>query len=146
MGRRAIIIGPMRILVACTALVTLAACTNWHAVEVTPAEYLRDNTPDVVRLTRSDSSHIRLRAPMLRGDTIVGLTGQGSPRGTARQVMVPLSSVHGMAVPRFSAAKSAGVAFLFSFSPAPPALRWGGGLFLGFLRAWCSPPPPQPSL
>ena len=93
----------MRILVACTALVTLAACTNWHAVEVTPAEYLRDNTPDVVRLTRSDSSHIRLRAPMLRGDTIVGLTGQGSPRGTARQVMVPLSSVHGMAVPRFSA-------------------------------------------
>src|SRR2546430_16848382 len=118
----------MRIWVACTALVTLAACTNWHAVEVTPAEYLRDNTPDVVRLTRSDSSHIRLRAPMLRGDTIVGLTGQGSPRGTARQVMVPLSSVHGMAGPRFSPAKTAGDCFSFSYSPAPHPLHLWGGL------------------
>ena len=118
----------MRILVACIALVTLAACTNWHAVEVTPAEYLRDNTPDVVRLTRSDSSHIRLRAPMLRGDTIVGLTGQGSPLGTARQVMVSLSSVRGMAVPRFSAAKSAGIAFLFTI-PLAIAACTGGGVF-----------------
>jgi len=117
----------MRILVASIALVTLAACTNWHAVEVTPAEYLRDNTPDVVRLTRADSSHIELRAPMLRGDTIVGLTGQGSPGGTARQVMVPLFSVRSMAVPRFSAAKSAGIAFLFTI-PLAIATCTGGGV------------------
>jgi len=117
----------MRMLAPCLAIVTMIACTSWHAVDVTPAEYMRANEPEVIRLTRSDRSRISLRAPVLRGDTIVGLTGAGS--GSARQVSVPLSSVSGLAVPRFSTAKTVGLSFLITIPVAIAGCSGGAGPF-----------------
>jgi len=119
----------MRLWAACLGLVTLVACTSWHMVDLTPAEYMRGNEPEVIRLTRSDNSHISLRAPVLRGDTIVGLAGAGSEGGTARQVKVPLSSVSGLAVPQFSGAKSAVLTFLFTIPVAIAGCTSGTGPF-----------------
>lgn len=102
----------MRTLAPYLGILLVAGCTAWHRVEVTPAEFLRDNQPDVVRVTRSDSSHINLRAPALHGDTIVGLTGQGTTRGISHTQAVPLADVTTLEVTRFSASKSAWFAVL----------------------------------
>lgn len=105
----------MRMLAPCIGIVTFVACTSWHAVEVAPAEYLRDNHPTVVQLIGSDSSRLNLRSPELRGDTIVGLSGTGSANSTAGQMRVSVSSVRGVEVERFSATKTTGLSLLLTY-------------------------------
>ena len=84
-----------------------AACTSWNKVGPTPAGYLETHRPEKVRLTRLDSSRIDLRAPRLRGDSVLGIVGGGlAVTDTARQVAVPLHDVYFIEVRQFSPGKT----------------------------------------
>ena len=85
-------------------LAYLPACSSWQAVGPSPEEFVRTRAPATIRVTRNDSSRVELRAPAVRGDTLVGTVGGGLARDNqARQLAVPLSEAHSVAVRRFSA-------------------------------------------
>ena len=60
-----------RAIASALALGVLGACDTWQVQDVTP-EALLAKTPDVIQITRLDSTRIELRVPRLIGDTIVG--------------------------------------------------------------------------
>ncbi len=60
-----------RAITSALALGFLGACDTWQVQDVTP-EALLAKTPDVIQITRLDSTRIELRVPRLIGDTIVG--------------------------------------------------------------------------
>ena len=97
--------------VACVVLFMYSsACTSWHVVGLTPAEYLQTHRPHEVLLTRTDSSRMSLRTPVLRGDTLLGTVGGGLTLGdTAHHVTIPLTEVQTMAVRKFSPGKTVGL-------------------------------------
>ena len=57
------------------------ACTSWRVVGPTPPEYLQTQRPGEIRVTRTDNSQVKVRAPPLAGDTLVGTVGGGLVRG-----------------------------------------------------------------
>ncbi len=115
-------------IVACVAfLIYSLACTRWHVVGPTPADYLQTHRPSEVRLTRSDSSRISLRTPVLRGDTLVGTGVGGLALGdTARTLGIPLSAVRAMAVHQFSLGKTLGLYLIITLPVYIIACSGGG--------------------
>lgn len=61
-----------RSITAAIALWLLGACSTWQVQDVTPQALLETRSPDVIQVTRMDSTRIELRVPRLMGDTIVG--------------------------------------------------------------------------
>jgi hypothetical protein len=115
--------------VACVVLVIYAsACTSWHVVGPTPAEYVQTHSPREVRVTRTDSSRANLRTPFLRGDTLLGTVGGGLAVGdTARRVTIPLTDVGAVAVRKFSLSKTLGLYFVIVLPLYAIACGGGGG-------------------
>ena len=88
----------------------LTACSSWRVVGPTPAEYLQNQRPGEIQVTRTDSSRVKLRAPALLGDTLVGTVGGGLARGdTAHQISISLRDVRSVEVRRFSFGKTFGL-------------------------------------
>ena len=90
----------------------LPACTSWHVVGPTPAEYVQSQRPGRIQVIRTDSSRVRLRRPAILGDTLVGTVGGGLVRGdTAHQVRVALGDVRAVEVRELSIGKTLGLCF-----------------------------------
>src|SRR2546423_15100517 len=71
----------------CTATLLLlalqgTACQAWHAEDVAPQEVLAAQQPTQLRVTRADGKQFVLEHPVLRGDTLEGVSqlgGDGTP-------------------------------------------------------------------
>ncbi len=63
-------------------------CTTWGAVDEPPWRVLGPEGPDLVRVTRADSSQIVLADPAVRADSLVGLAQPASD-----SVSLPLTDV-----------------------------------------------------
>lgn len=100
-----------RRIVACALLCTfLAACSSWRVVTPTPTEYFQNQRPGEVRVTRTNSSQVTLRAPALLGDTLVGTAGGGLVQGdTARHISVPLRDVRTLEIRKVSVTRTLGL-------------------------------------
>jgi len=91
--------------VACALLLCyLAACTSWHVQEgVSPRQFITNEHPRVVRLTRTNGSRLELDDPrVVAGDSLTGIRNTVLSR-------VAVSDVTEVATPRFSPAKTIGV-------------------------------------
>jgi hypothetical protein len=58
-------------------LMVAMGCARWQPQGLTPRAVIERDHPDQVRITLRDSSRMDLRAPVIRGDTLRGLTEQG---------------------------------------------------------------------
>jgi len=97
---------------ATAALVLLAylpACTSWQVVGPQPEQFVQQQAPGMIRVTRVDGTRVQLAAPEVRGDTLVGSLKDGTARDTARQLGVPLSEVGSVQVRKFSAMRTLGL-------------------------------------
>ena len=90
---------------ACALLLCyLAACTSWHVEnEVSPTQLISTKHPRVVRLTRTNGSHVEIDHPQIAaGDTLTGIHNTVLSR-------VAVSDVTQVATPRVSAGKTIGL-------------------------------------
>jgi len=88
----------------------VTACSSWRMVGPTPAEYVQNQRPGEIQVTRTDGSQVILRAPALLGDTLVGTVGGGLVRGdTTHQISISLRDVWNVEVRRFSFGKAFGL-------------------------------------
>ena len=76
------------------------ACVSWQAVSAPPDAYIRDQTPDRVRVTRNDGSQLMLEAPEVRAGAIVATQSPGA---------VLLGDVRAVEVERISILRSVGI-------------------------------------
>jgi hypothetical protein len=90
-----------RRLIAYTLLLWyLPACTAWHVVEgVSPEHLIATRHPDVVRVTRPDSSHMVLYEPRVAGDR---LSGVHYTMLTARDLSVIVSDIKQIEIRKIS--------------------------------------------
>jgi len=85
-------------------LLFLPACTAWHVEKgVSPEQLIATKHPNVVRVTRPDSSNIVLHQPRIAaGDSLSGLHNR-APSSVA------VSDVTQVAIRKFSAGKTIGL-------------------------------------
>ena len=91
--------------IACALLLCyLAACTSWHVHDgVSPQQFITTEHPRLVRLTRTNGSHIEIDNPEIAaGDTLTGIHNTVLSR-------VAVSDVTQVATPRVSAGKTIGL-------------------------------------
>ena len=99
------------------ALVLITGCQGWRTVTPNPEVYVKEHTPDRIRVTRHDSSRLEIRAPQVRSDSLVGTTGGGLARGdTIRMVGVPLSEVSQVEARQGDAGKTLALVALITVS------------------------------
>ena len=82
----------------------LAACTSWHVEEgVSPLQFITAERPRLVRLTRTNGSHVDIDNPEIAaGDTVTGIHNTALSR-------IAVSDVTQVATPRVSAGKTIGL-------------------------------------
>ena len=90
----------------CTAtllFVTLqgTACQAWHTEDVAPQAVLATHQPTQLRVTRTDGKQFVLQHPVLRGDTLEGVSQLGG-YGTPAPVRIALTDVRQVATRGFS--------------------------------------------
>ena len=90
----------------CTATLLLlvlqgTACQAWHAEDVTPQEVLATDQPTHLRVTRTDGKQFVLQHPVLRGDTLEGVSQLGG-YGTPLPLRIALTDVRQVATRGFS--------------------------------------------
>lgn len=79
----------------------ISGCATWSVIAPNPEEYVNAHNPDEVRVTEVDNSSLVLRAPQVRADSIIGVTGGGLKKDDPlRTVGVPLERVKTMEVRR----------------------------------------------
>src|SRR3954447_717056 len=74
------------------------ACTSWQVQSTAPSDVVAAH-PDVLLVTRSDSSRIELRRPEISGDTLYGTGGKDRKAGP-RTDGIALADVAHVAVRR----------------------------------------------
>jgi hypothetical protein len=52
------------------------ACSTWQVQSVEPREYIEAHHPTQVKLYRADGKVLKLKAPRVEGDSIVGQAGR----------------------------------------------------------------------
>ena len=92
----------------CTAtllLMTLqgTACLAWHTEGVAPQVVLATQQPRALRVMRTDGRQLVLQHPVLRGDTLVGISDQ------QEEVRIALTDVRQVATRGFSAGRTVGL-------------------------------------
>lgn len=80
----------------------LSACHSWHTQPVSPQQVLAQN-PSEVRVMRTGSSKLLLRAPSITNDTLRGV-GKDS-----QEVVISLKQVDSLQVKRPNTAKTVGL-------------------------------------
>src|SRR5437899_12654281 len=90
--------------VAFLMLLSGSACYEWHAEGLAPAALIARRQPTVLRVTFTDSSHVILQRPALRGDTLLGI---GQDHGGADSMRIPLANIRELATSRVSATRTA---------------------------------------
>jgi hypothetical protein len=126
-------------------LLYLPACTSWHVGTPTPAQFVETEHPQTVRVTRTDGTTLELKAPVVRGDSLVGTVGRD------RTVSLALSDVRSVEVKRTSTGKTvllvgAGVVVVVAVllaslrSALSEALRQGNRLSPDVVPTWRAGP------
>jgi len=92
----------------CTATVLLmtllgTACLAWHTEGVAPQVVLATQLPRALRVMRTDGRQLVLQHPVLRGDTLVGISDQ------QEEVRIALTDVRQVATRGFSAGRTVGL-------------------------------------
>ena len=77
---------PVIVIAASTLLPVLAACTSWSPATVGPVELIDSESPDAIRVNRTDGTSVVIDDPRIEGDSIVGVerrcrNGAGAQRG-----------------------------------------------------------------
>ena len=90
----------------CTATLLLlalqgTACQAWHAEHVAPQAVLAAQQPTQLRVTRADGKQFVLEHPVLRGDTLEGVSQLGG-YGTPVPLRIALTDVRQVATRGFS--------------------------------------------
>jgi hypothetical protein len=67
----------------------LQSCVAWRPVQMTPQQVLDEKHPDVIRVTRTDSSKVDVYQPKIVHDT---LTGHPTEQAIER-LTIPLSGI-----------------------------------------------------
>ena len=83
----------------------LPACTSWRIEPLAPAEVIAKQ-PSPIRLTLSDSSHLTLVEPVIRGDILYGYRQKPDQSRAEYPDTVPLTRVSEIAVRRPDATKT----------------------------------------
>src|SRR5256885_4795260 len=109
----------------CTATLLLlalqgTACQAWHAEHVAPQAVLAAQQPTQLRVTRTDGKQFVLQHPVLRGDTLEGVSQLGGD-GTPAPLRLALTEVRPVAARGFSSDRT--VVLLIALG----ALVGGGG-------------------
>ena len=94
----------------------LSACHSWHTQPVSPQQVLAQD-PSEVRVLRTDSSKLVLKAPSIANDTLRGV-GKDS-----QEVFVSLQQVDSLQVKRPNTAKTVGLV---------GSITVGIGAFIGY--------------
>lgn len=70
----------------------LPACSTWSAVQGPPADYIARESPDRVRVVRTDGAVVPLEDPEIRGDSVAG---RHQPRSAMApsEMTIPLEQV-----------------------------------------------------
>jgi hypothetical protein len=93
-----------------SALVLLAlyssGCMSWRSEPVSPAQLIAGQKPDVVRITRTDSSRVVIRSPSVQGDTLYGQLDSAQSGNPAARVGIPLAEVGEIATRRSDPTKT----------------------------------------
>ena len=87
-----------------------SACSSWFVQPTTPRDLIATQHPHLVRITRTDHSHIVLNEPQIQGDTLYGLAEHGLRIGGGverRSIGLPLLDVEEVAVRRIDGKKTA---------------------------------------
>lgn len=93
----------LRTIVAAILIVTLASCTTWQPVSVSPTSYIRAHDPDKIWIQLGDGSTLVFSRPRVIGDSLRGITA-GAYRNVA------LTNVKEMRAQEYSKKKTAIVA------------------------------------
>ena len=92
---------------ALLAALYLAGCHSWQVGTPTPAQFVERERPAQVRVTRTDGTTIRLDAPGVRGDSLVGRpAGTAATGDSGRTFAMPLTDVTSVAVHKSAAGKT----------------------------------------
>jgi len=76
-------------------------CQAWHAEDVAPQAVLAAQQPTQLRVTRTDGKQFVLQHPVLRGDTLEGVSQLGG-YGTPAPLRIALTDVRQVATRGFS--------------------------------------------
>ncbi|MEO8633997.1 MAG: hypothetical protein ABI587_01860 [Gemmatimonadales bacterium] len=92
-------------------LVAGLACTTSRAIDLsagpdTIGHYLDARHPTDVQVTDSAGRKAWLHSPRVEGDSLVGVLSRDEPR---ERLAIPLASIRSLAVPHFSAGRTAGL-------------------------------------
>ncbi len=83
----------------------LFGCTKWQVQEMAPAQFIEEEQPEKIRVTRTDGTKTVLENPQVSGDTLSGVReGLG--------VTISLSSVEALAVRKTDVGASIATGFL----------------------------------
>lgn len=75
------------VVIPLTLVAWLSGCYSWSATQY-PNTVIRNDSPERIRLTLSDSSVVELRSPELRADSIAGLCAEAcTARGDSTRVI-----------------------------------------------------------
>ncbi len=99
----------------------LTGCHTWRVAGSTPAEYVREHSPDQILVRRTDDSKLLLLDPSVQGDSLWGFATTGGRPGIA------LTDVQSVSVRRTSWTRTIGL-----------VAAVGGGVALALLLSQCS--------
>ena len=90
--------------IACVLmLLYLPACTSWQVGGPTPAQFIEQEKPAQVQVSRTDGSTIVIFSPTIRGDSLIGMVSRGPVRDAwTNGIRLPLSDIRTVAVSRSS--------------------------------------------
>lgn len=84
----------------------LTACSTWSAVQGPPGEFVVRESPEEVRVMRTDGSVVPLREPEVRGDSLAG-SYQPRPSSAPSDIAIPLEDVRELRTRRTDALRTA---------------------------------------
>ena len=94
-----------RILSVVLLVTYLPACSSWQVGTPTPAQFVEQEHPDRVRVTRIDGTTITLYSPTVRADSLIGTTTGGLARPVPSDAVgIPLAQVRQVEVRRANTA------------------------------------------
>jgi hypothetical protein len=84
----------------------VSACMTWRPEPVSPADLMADRKPDVVRITRPDSTRLIIRDPAIEGDTLYGRPQSALGENLEPRIAIPLADVSSIATLRSDPTRS----------------------------------------
>ncbi len=83
----------VRVMAIVTAGTFLSACMTWQTQSLEPERFRSADSTETVRLVLSSGATLVVHAPVIAGDSLVGMTELGSPDSLYHRVSVPLTAI-----------------------------------------------------